>query len=354
MGKEHLMAEETPRLESETAHILFMDVVSYSLLPMEKQNAVSQQLMEAVSATSEYKRATERNELVCLDTGDGLILIFARDPVAPVICAIEVAQAVGATLPMRIGINSGHVARIRDINGQVNIRGTAINMAQRIMNCGDAGHILISARDAEDLISYEQWKSKLFDLGECCVKHDLSVHVYNLYTGTAGNKAVPSKMLESDKPAVTPPKSGGGIVAPPAGGTVLSPTGGAGVTQPGAQGNTTEAGPKKVAILYKRHSPNDEYVRNLLEKQLTEAGYEVFIDLHMPIGVDWVREIDRQINTADAIIPFAVRRLRFQRHDGNGTGNGSSRGAKAARQAPAAARPAWLPRAADRHAGNHP
>lgn len=151
--KEHPMAEETPRLESETAHILFMDVVSYSLLPMEKQNAVSQQLMEAVSATSEYKRATERNELVCLDTGDGLILIFARDPVAPVICAIEVAQAVGATLPMRIGINSGHVSRIRDINNQVNIRGTAINMAQRIMNCGDAGHILISARDAEDLIT---------------------------------------------------------------------------------------------------------------------------------------------------------------------------------------------------------
>src|SRR5881394_2129369 len=153
----------------EIAHVLFIDIVGYSKLPINRQSEILQQLNQIVRATEQFHRAEVADKLVRLPTGDGMALAFFTSPDAPVKCAIEISKAVGQTSALtrqlRIGINSGAVDAVSDVNDRSNVAGAGINMAQRIMDCGDAGHILLAKRVADDLEQYRQWRSHLHDLG---------------------------------------------------------------------------------------------------------------------------------------------------------------------------------------------
>ncbi len=185
-----------PTLEPEMAHILFMDLVGYSKLPTDEQVRQQQTLHQLVQQTKEFQRAQQQNQLISLPTGDGMALVFFGDPVAPVQCAIDLARSLRAQpeLALRMGVHSGLVYRVADINANRNVAGGGINVAQRVMDCGDAGHILISSTVAGVLGEAGHWGEYLTDWGEQEVKHGARVHLYNLYTGEAGNQAWPEKL----------------------------------------------------------------------------------------------------------------------------------------------------------------
>src|SRR6058998_176449 len=98
-----------------------------------------------------------------------------------------------------MGIHSGPVNRVKDVNDKTNVAGAGINVAQRVLDCGDAGHILLSAHLAEDLAQYRHWQPYLHDLGECEVKHGLGLHLFNLYKDGLGNPQVPGKLRRRRK-----------------------------------------------------------------------------------------------------------------------------------------------------------
>src|ERR1700723_2898834 len=183
----------------EMAHVLFMDVVAYSTLHMDQQESVLSELQEAVSTTPEFARAQAEDRLIRLPTGDGMALVFFHDPEAPVRCALELSRSLRdhPEIKLRMGIHSGPVYRIADINANQNVSGGGINIAQRVMDCGDAGHILISSAEAEVLGQLSSWCPMLHDLGEAEVKHGVRVHLYNLYTSDAGNSVLPNKVAIS-------------------------------------------------------------------------------------------------------------------------------------------------------------
>src|SRR5579871_1595508 len=167
------MTISSDRLSAEIAHVLFMDIVGYSRRPMEEQARLFRELHQLVPQMPEFRRAQERNDLLCLDTGDGMALAFFRDPLAPAQCAVEIAHALKAhsELQLRMGIHSGPVTREVDVAGKDNAAGNGINIAQRVMDCGDAGHILVSHSSAEFISQFEAWADSLHDLGECEIKH---------------------------------------------------------------------------------------------------------------------------------------------------------------------------------------
>ncbi len=191
-----MSAENKPDLHLEIAHVLFIDVVGYSNLLVDEQTETLQLLNQIVRGMAEFRTAEEKGELVRLPTGDGMALVFLTKPEAPVQCALEMSKAIKSypELQLRMGIHSGSVSQVSDVNDRSNVTGAGINMAQRVMDCGDAGHILLSQRVAEDLAQYRQWQSRLHDLGECEVKHGVRVHVFNLYTDEVGNRDVPAKL----------------------------------------------------------------------------------------------------------------------------------------------------------------
>jgi tetratricopeptide (TPR) repeat protein/class 3 adenylate cyclase len=184
----------TPSLEM--AHVLFLDIVGYSRLPMDEQQRVIHDLQEAVRGTSEFARAQAADQLIRLPTGDGMALVFSHDPEAPVRCALELTKILRAypDIKLRMGIHAGPVYRIADINANRNVAGGGINMAQRVMDCGDAGHILLSKTMADVLAELSSWRKYLRDLGEAEVKHGVRVHLYNLRTEEAGNAEIPRKL----------------------------------------------------------------------------------------------------------------------------------------------------------------
>src|SRR5205809_2535989 len=191
------MAAEIKReIELEIAHVLFTDIVGYSKLPINHQRAVVQRLNEIVRGTDEYQAAESGRRLITIPTGDGVTLVFYHSPEAPVECALEISRALKEhpELQLRMGIHSGPVSGVIDVTGKANVAGAGINMAQRVMDCGDAGHILMSKHVAEDLEQYPHWQSYLHELGECEVKHGVRVSVVNLYTAELGNSAVPEKL----------------------------------------------------------------------------------------------------------------------------------------------------------------
>ena len=194
-----------PATKLEMAHVLFMDIVGYSKLPMDHQEAVLHSLQVVVSTTSEFLRAQSSNEIIRLPTGDGMALVFFGDAEAAARCALEVGMALKShpEIPLRMGLHSGPVYRVTDINANQNVAGGGINIAQRVMDCGDAGHILASQTVADVLGQLSSWKDPLHDLGEAEVKHGVCVHLYNLYTSEAGNSALPNKVAAS-KPAAAP------------------------------------------------------------------------------------------------------------------------------------------------------
>jgi class 3 adenylate cyclase len=175
------------------AHVLFMDIVAYSQLPMDEQTRLVGKLQQIVRGTAEFGRAQKRRQLLRLPTGDGMALVFFGDAEAPVRCALEIGRVVReqSDLKLRMGIHTGSVQRVEDINANRNVAGGGINIAQRVMDCGDAGHILISKSVADALDQVSTWKTALCDLGEVEVKHGLRIHLYNLCSQEAGNRKLP-------------------------------------------------------------------------------------------------------------------------------------------------------------------
>ena len=194
-----MLADSESHLHLEIGHVLFIDIVGYSKLLIDEQRERIQELREIVRGTVQFRIAEAEGKLMRLPTGDGGALVFRTSPEAPVLCALEISRALKThpELRVRMGIHSGPVNEVADLNEQVNMAGAGINIAQRVMNCGDAGHILLSKHAAEDLGEYRQWQLQLHDLGECDVKHGARLHVVNLYTGEVGNPRVPTKFRQA-------------------------------------------------------------------------------------------------------------------------------------------------------------
>ena len=192
----NISAESQSGSELEIGHVLFMDVVGYSKLLLNEQKDLQQQLNEVVRVTEQFRVAEAAGKLIRLPAGDGMALVFFNSPEAPVKCALEISEALKAHphLKLRMGIHSGPVSGVTDVNDRSNVAGAGINMAQRIMDCGDAGHILLSKRAADDLAQDERWQPKLHDLGEIEVKHGIKVFVVSLYTDQLGNPERPAKL----------------------------------------------------------------------------------------------------------------------------------------------------------------
>src|SRR5213595_390486 len=191
-----MSTEPSSDVKFEIGHVLFIDIVGYSKLLINEQSEQLERLKEIVRGTEQFRLAEAEGKLVRLSTGDGGALVFRSSPEAPVLCALEISKELKnhPELHVRMGIHSGPVNEVVDLNEQSNIAGAGINMAQRVMDAGDAGHILVSKRVADDLEQYRQWRSRLHELGECEVKHGLRVHVVNLYTEELGNPALPEKL----------------------------------------------------------------------------------------------------------------------------------------------------------------
>jgi TolB-like protein/class 3 adenylate cyclase/Tfp pilus assembly protein PilF len=188
-------AEVKKEIQLEIAHVLFIDIVGYSKLSVNEQHAAVEQLNQIVRGSEQFQRAEAASRLLKIPTGDGMALVFYTSPEAPAQCAVEISRALKEHphLQLRMGIHSGPVSGVVDVNERANLTGAGINMAQRVMDCGDAGHILLSKHVAEDLEEYEQWRPLLHDLGTCEVKHGVRVSVVNLYGDQAGNAQLPKK-----------------------------------------------------------------------------------------------------------------------------------------------------------------
>jgi class 3 adenylate cyclase len=191
----------------ELASVLFIDVVGYSTNNIQTQRRILERLQVVVKSTDEYKHAEELGGLIKLPTGDGMALVFSKDPVSPVRCAVEIHHALkDQDLPLRMGIHTGPLYRTSDIKDNINVVGGGINLAQRAMDVGDAGHILVTRAVAEVLEQLEGWPQCLKDLGDCEVKHGVKLQLYNLVREGVGNAAFPSKVVKRET-APPPPKS---------------------------------------------------------------------------------------------------------------------------------------------------
>jgi TolB-like protein/Flp pilus assembly protein TadD/class 3 adenylate cyclase len=196
-----MLTDSESRLHLEIGHVLFIDIVGYSKLLINEQSERIQELREIVRGSEQFRFAEAEGKLMRLPTGDGGALVFRTGPEAPVLCALEISRALKAhpELRVRMGIHSGPVNEVADLNEQVNMAGAGVNIAQRVMDCGDGGHILLSKHTAEDLGHYRQWQLQLHDLGECDIKHGDRLHVVNLYNGELGNPQVPTKFRQAVK-----------------------------------------------------------------------------------------------------------------------------------------------------------
>ena len=192
-------SQASPSGSLEMAYVLFMDIVAYSTMPMDRQSERITKLVEIVRDTEEFRKAQESDQLISLPTGDGMALVFFQNPIAPVQCATEVSRTLRSypELKLRMGIHTGPVYRIPDINTNRNVAGGGINMAQRVMDCGDAGHILVSKTVADVLGQLSDWAEHFHDLGEAEVKHGVKVHVVNFCTGEVGNPELPQKLRKT-------------------------------------------------------------------------------------------------------------------------------------------------------------
>ncbi|HJY08412.1 MAG TPA: adenylate/guanylate cyclase domain-containing protein, partial [Bryobacteraceae bacterium] len=206
MNAQSRSAETKPDLPLEIAHLLLIDVVGYSKLLVNEQIELLQRLKEIVRSTECFRAAEARGELIRVPTGDGMALVFFHSPEEPAQCALEISKELQdhPSIRLRMGVHSGPVNRIIDVNEKTNIAGSGINVAQRVLDCGDAGHILLSAHVAEDLAEYRHWQTHLHDLGECEVKYGLHLHLFNLYKDGLGNPQVPEKLRRRKRWKQTP------------------------------------------------------------------------------------------------------------------------------------------------------
>lgn len=271
MADDLILATSEQQPQPEMAHVLFADVVGYSRFATDEQPQLLQELRAAVRNSAEFNRGRSSGSLICIPTGDGMALVFLEsDACAPMRAAREISMGLGkdAVFGMRIGLHSGPVYRVPDINGTETVAGAGINIAQRVMDCGDAGHILMSQVHATYLQEFKGFRTGLRDLGEAEVKHGMRLHLFNYCDESAGNPELPGK-LKPSRAAVAP--------------TLLG---------------------ARVAIIYKRHAEPDQTLLQALESGLLELGCEVFIDRHLRIGLDWARAIERALREADAVIPL--------------------------------------------------
>jgi class 3 adenylate cyclase len=204
----------------EMAHVLFLDIVGHTQVRMEQQLQVLMDLQQEVSEANEFRRAQSEDQLIALPTGDGMALVFFRSPEAPMYCATEISQGLKRFpgIKVRMGVHSGLIYRFKDINGKPNVSGADINLAQRVMDCGDAGHILLSRSIAEMLIHVSEWEEQIHDLGEVGVKHGEIVHVYSFHSESVGNGANPNKFGKAE---AIPEAKGPGSTKSPADATDL-------------------------------------------------------------------------------------------------------------------------------------
>jgi class 3 adenylate cyclase len=191
-----MAAEVKKEIELEIAHVLFLDIVGYSKLSVNEQHAQVEELNEIVRLCEQFRKAEAASRLLKIPTGDGMALVFYKSPEEPAQCAVEISRALkdNARLQVRMGIHSGPVSGVVDVNERTNVAGAGINMARRVMDCGDDGHILLSHHVAEDLAEYERWRPFLHDIGTFEVKHGMRVSVTNLYSEETGNSRLPSKL----------------------------------------------------------------------------------------------------------------------------------------------------------------
>src|SRR5437867_5377311 len=215
MNAQDTSAEPKPDVPLEIAHLLSIDVVGYSKLLVNEQIELLQELNQIVRGTECFRAADTKGKLVRVPTGDGMTLLFFHSPEEPARCALEISRTLQEHphIQLRMGVHSGPVNQVTDVNEKTNVAGSGINVAQRIMDCGDAGHILLSGHIAEDLTQYRDWQPYLHDLGECEVKHGLRLHLVNLYKDNLGNPHVPDKLKRrrwkqasgvSVRPVITP------------------------------------------------------------------------------------------------------------------------------------------------------
>ncbi len=278
MSDERISPSSEELLNPETAHVLFADIVGYTRLASDEQPKLLVQLRQALRNSTEFNRGRENSSLISISTGDGVALVFlGSDVCAPLRAALEIAGALraGASFGLRIGLHSGTVFRVPDINGRDNVAGAGINFAQRVMDCGDAGHILMSQVHASLLREFEDLRPHLHDLGEAEVKHGVKLTLVNYCDGTAGNRMVPERL------------NGISVRGRSAEGSADLPCAG-----------------KRVALLYKRTAEPDGALLQVLETELTQRGCEVFIDRHLRVGLNWAREIENTLRQADAVIPL--------------------------------------------------
>src|SRR6266567_3902432 len=191
-----MSAEIKREIELKIAHVLFIDIVAYSKMASDDQRAAIEKLNQIVQSTEEFRKSESESRLLKLATGDGMALIFYDSPEAPVECALEISRALKEhpQLRLRMGAHSGPVSGVVDVNGRANVAGAGINVAQRVMDCGDAGHILLSKRVAEDLQQFKHWRPHLYHLGECEVKHGEKIDIVNLFTAELGNSERPKRL----------------------------------------------------------------------------------------------------------------------------------------------------------------
>ena len=188
---------------TELATVLYTDIVDYANLPIDYQAKALRRLQEIVRNTAEFARAQADGQLICFPTGDGMALVFFGDPEAPVRCALAISESLKgrSEIQLRMGLHCGPVSQVVDVDGSVNVAGGGINIAQGVTDCGDAGHILLSKRVADDLGQYSSWRQHLHDLGEVEVKQGVHIHIVNLYTGGLGNPELPEKLTKRKRPA---------------------------------------------------------------------------------------------------------------------------------------------------------
>src|SRR5436190_5102756 len=188
-------AEVKKQIQLEIAYVLFIDIVGYSKVSVNDQHAAVEELNQIVRASEQFQKTEAGNRLLKIPTGDGMALVCYTSPEAPAHCAVEISRALQEhpRLQLRMGIHSGPVSGVIDVNNRPNLAGAGLNIAQRVMACGDAGHILLSKHVAEDLEEYDLWRPLLHDLGTCEVKHGVRVGVANLYSHEVGNPQLPQK-----------------------------------------------------------------------------------------------------------------------------------------------------------------
>src|SRR5438067_3664548 len=191
-----MSAEVKKEIELEIAHVLFLDIVGYSKLSVNEQHGRVDELNGIVRLSEQFQKAEATNRILKIPTGDGMALVFYRSPEEPAQCAFEISRALkdNQRLQVRMGIHSGPVSGVVDVTERTNVTGAGINIAQRVMNCGDAGHILLSKHVAEDLEEYDHWRPLVHDLGTCEVKHGLRMGIANLCDNEIGNSQLPNRI----------------------------------------------------------------------------------------------------------------------------------------------------------------